>query len=192
MPTPLPFSAVAVLDPALVFSFPKQPQFDRQMQSELKTWLANVRKNHADACYARVYTMDLSTSEALLKFLSKEIPLLVPAGVFPISFTPLAFHHRLAEKELLPRGPYLQGISCHGLEDLLEAEKRGFDYAFLSPVFSTATHPDLPPLGMEGLQEAVAAVKIPVIALGGVTLENAVACLAAGSKGWAAIRAFMR
>ena len=192
MPTPLPFSAVAVLDPALVFSFPRQPQFDRQMQSELKTWLANARKNHADACYARVYTMSLATSMELLEFLSEEIPLLVPACFFPTSITSIAFHHRSAEKELLPPGPYLQGISCHGLDDLLEAEKRGFDYAFLSPVFSTATHPDHPPLGTEGLQEAAAAVKIPVIALGGVTQENAVACLEADAKGWAAIRAFMR
>ncbi len=47
-----------------------------------------------------------------------------------------------------------------------------------------------PPQGLERLGEVCRSVRIPVLAIGGVTLENAAACLAAGAAGFAAIRLF--
>lgn len=88
-------------------------------------------------------------------------------------------------------GDFLIGASCHGLADSREAESSGADYIFFGPVFET---PDKlkfgPPQGLEKLGEICGAVKIPVIAIGGVNETNAEACLRAGAAGVAAIRMF--
>ena len=85
----------------------------------------------------------------------------------------------------------LIGASCHNLEELQRAETGGADFAVFGPVFkplskeSTST-----PLGVEKLAKATRAVKIPVLALGGVTVDNAADCLRAGAAGLAAITLF--
>jgi thiamine-phosphate pyrophosphorylase len=77
-------------------------------------------------------------------------------------------------------------ISCHTQADILRAESDGADFAVFAPVFEKK---GAVPAGLAALREACRA-KIPVIALGGVTLENAPACLEAGAAGIAAIRLF--
>lgn len=86
------------------------------------------------------------------------------------------------------KGP--RGVSCHSAEDLRRAEAAGFDYAFLSPVFPTATHPDARPLGLERFGEACAAADLPVFALGGVSEQNENDCRKAGAFGIATISMF--
>jgi hypothetical protein len=164
---------------------------DRQVTGELRDWLAKARRNGADACYARIYAMPREAALPLLEVLGKEIHLLAPAEFFDVELACTAWHHTANSAGLLAPGPYLQGVSCHGLPALETAEWQGFDYAFLSPVFSTATHPEVVPIGLDGLREACAKVGIPVLALGGVDFGNAGECVAAGAAGWAGIRAFM-
>ena len=77
-------------------------------------------------------------------------------------------------------------ISCHTKSDVLRAESDGSDFAVFAPVFEKR---DATPAGLDALREACQA-KIPVFALGGVTVENAAACLDAGAAGIAAIRLF--
>jgi thiamine-phosphate pyrophosphorylase len=85
----------------------------------------------------------------------------------------------------------LVGRSCHSPGDALQAENDGADYVFFGPVFATPAKLQYgPPQGVERLAEVCRAVRIPVIAIGGITLENAAECWRAGAAGIAAIRLF--
>jgi thiamine-phosphate pyrophosphorylase len=83
------------------------------------------------------------------------------------------------------------GVSCHSLEAARAAEHGGADYIFFGPVFATPSKAAFgPPQGIEKLCEVCESVEIPVVAIGGITFENARECLAAGAAGIAAIRLF--
>ena len=84
------------------------------------------------------------------------------------------------------------GVSAHSLAEALDAADRGADYVTLSPIFGSASKPGYgPALGLLALEQAVA-LGIPVLALGGVTVENAEACMAAGAAGIAVMGPLMR
>jgi len=77
-------------------------------------------------------------------------------------------------------------VSCHSPEEVAQAAANGTTVAVFAPVFEKK---DASPAGLTTLREACEA-KIPVLALGGVTLSNAHSCLEAGAAGIAAIRLF--
>ena len=85
-------------------------------------------------------------------------------------------------------GPLI-AVSCHTSSDVLHAESEGADFVVLAPIFEKKDAPETQPKGLAELREACAA-KIPVLALGGVTLANAASCRAAGAAGIAGIRLF--
>ena len=83
-------------------------------------------------------------------------------------------------------------VSCHTPEEIALAEAHGADFAVLGPIFEKES---IAPLGVGALRAAAqrslgAAEAMPVLALGGVTLNNAAECIAAGAKGMAGIRIF--
>jgi thiamine-phosphate pyrophosphorylase len=89
---------------------------------------------------------------------------------------------------------FLVAASCHTAADVFHAESEAADFAVFAPVFEKKDAPgfekkDTQPTGLVALREACEA-KIPVLALGGVNLENAASCLNAGAAGIAAIRLF--
>jgi thiamine-phosphate diphosphorylase len=63
---------------------------------------------------------------------------------------------------------FLVSASCHNAQELADAEQQGADFAFLSPVFPTQSHPGAPCLGAENFIQTAATVSIPIIALGGI------------------------
>jgi thiamine-phosphate pyrophosphorylase len=90
-----------------------------------------------------------------------------------------------------PLKDFLVGASCHSLEAAQSAARADADYIFFGPVFATPSKAEFgPPQGLERLAVVCRAVEIPVLAIGGVTLENAAQCFASGAAGIAAIRLF--
>ena len=86
---------------------------------------------------------------------------------------------------------FLIGVSCHSLPAAKVAERGGADYIFFGPVFATPAKAAYgAPQGLERLAEVCSTVALPVLAIGGITLENAASCLSAGASGIAAIRLF--
>jgi thiamine-phosphate pyrophosphorylase len=92
----------------------------------------------------------------------------------------------VAGQRLTPADSFLIAASCHGVDDVFRAESAKTDFAVFAPVFGKRS---VPGVGLTDLKKACRA-KIPVLALGGVTLENAASCLDAGAAGVAGIRLF--
>lgn len=82
----------------------------------------------------------------------------------------------------------LVGASCHDLPQLARAAELGLDYAVLSPVKPTESHPDAAPLGWEGFERLVDQAGLPVYALGGLAPSDCTEAFARGGQGIAAIR----
>jgi thiamine-phosphate pyrophosphorylase len=87
----------------------------------------------------------------------------------------------------------LIGVSAHSAAEAAAILRAGADYVTMSPVFVSASKPGYgPALGVDGLAAAVAEASGPILALGGVTAENAALCLAAGAQGIAVMGEVMR
>jgi thiamine-phosphate pyrophosphorylase len=75
-------------------------------------------------------------------------------------------------RRIAPR-PFVIGVSCHSLGEAMAAESGGADYLVLGPVFETPSKLGYgPPLGLEKLRNVTSQIRIPVLALGGITLER--------------------
>ena len=79
--------------------------------------------------------------------------------------------------------------ACHTIEEVEQAAQHGADLAVFAPIFEKKDTRKTKPAGLNALRRACLC-KIRVIALGGITLENAGACLDAGAAGIAGIRLF--
>jgi thiamine-phosphate pyrophosphorylase len=86
---------------------------------------------------------------------------------------------------------FMIGASCHSIDAARAAERDGADYVIFGPIYSTPSKLKFgAPQGINRLAEVSRAVRIPVLAIGGITAENAAECVAAGASGVAAIRIF--
>jgi thiamine-phosphate pyrophosphorylase len=80
------------------------------------------------------------------------------------------------------------GVSTHSLEGAHLAEKEGADYITFSPIYKTPSKASYgPPQGLNLLRKVTQAVRLPVLALGGITLHRVPECLEQGAFGVALI-----
>jgi len=77
-----------------------------------------------------------------------------------------------AMKRWLQTSSMLFSVSCHDQDELSMAAELGADFAFLSPVFPTQSHPGAPALGVQKWQAMADAAALPVVPLGGVSASN--------------------
>jgi len=87
---------------------------------------------------------------------------------------------------------FLIGASTHSREEAQAARDGGADFVVFGPVFETESKRAFgPPQGLEKLRDVARALgEFPVLAIGGITLENIPACLSAGARGFAGISLF--
>lgn len=99
--------------------------------------------------------------------------------------------HSLQQFEQRPVPPTMFfGASCHDRASWSRARERGCDYAFLSPIQHTATHPQQTPLGWEKFAAIIAAGSLPTYALGGMVREDVTRAHSAWAQGISGIRLF--
>jgi thiamine-phosphate pyrophosphorylase len=103
----------------------------------------------------------------------------------------------LAKKSLPPAvvrpllAGQLLGCSVHSLKEAIRAARAGVDYLTFGNVFATDSHPGVPAKGVTVLQAIVEVLEVPVLAIGGITLENVTEVLASGCAGVAVIGAIL-
>jgi len=90
-----------------------------------------------------------------------------------------------------PDGQFFSA-SCHNKEELLKAKQLNADFAVLSPVQKTASHPEMQALGWSRFSNMIEMCTMPVYALGGVSEEDMQDAWLHGGQGVAAISAFWR
>ena len=80
--------------------------------------------------------------------------------------------------------------SCHNLSEIQKAQALGVDFVTLSPYRKTQSHPEIMPIAEEDFAHWVRVAKVPVYALGGVSLKDGPQLLSIGAQGVAGIRGF--
>lgn len=84
------------------------------------------------------------------------------------------------------------GITVHNLKEALLAQKQGADYLGVSPVFATKTKSDAgKPIGIKRLREISERARIPIVALGGISLKNVKQVVRSGADSICAISAVL-
>jgi thiamine-phosphate pyrophosphorylase len=85
--------------------------------------------------------------------------------------------------------PFVRTLGCsiHSIEEAVAAERSKADFVIFGPVFET---PQKKPVGLAALKDVVAAIRVPVLAIGGITGQNTSSVMEAGAAGIAAIRLF--
>ncbi|MBI5025610.1 MAG: thiamine phosphate synthase [Nitrospirae bacterium] len=73
------------------------------------------------------------------------------------------------------------GISTHNLNEALKAEDDGADYIGFGPIFHTKTKDAGPPKGLEALRRLRPHINIPIVAVGGITMDSVKAVMEAGA-----------
>lgn len=158
-------------------------------------WMRRFQEVEGDAVIVRDSGRDYETFEHFLKLIQERIPSGIPIICNHRYQTLLpgtqGVHHKRGNSRMLGLSEGFAGISAHSTEGCRNAERNGFDYVFLSPIFSTSSHPGENGLGLDKLSRICASVHIPVFALGGITQENRKACFVSGASGTASISLFM-
>ena len=112
------------------------------------------------------------------------------AGADGVHLTSVSLPARLVREAC--GAEFLIGVSTHSVEEAVHARDEGADFVVFGPVFETESKRGFgPPQGLEKLQRVTNELRdFPVLAIGGVTIDNAEKCLGAGASGFAGISWF--
>jgi thiamine-phosphate pyrophosphorylase len=88
-------------------------------------------------------------------------------------------------------GDKFVGISAATVEEAKQAERDGADYLGVGALYPTSSKADAEVCGVEALEEILQAVSIPVVGIGGISLENVQDVIRAGADGVAVVSAVM-
>jgi len=109
------------------------------------------------------------------------------AGAAGVQLTAQSLSARVVRRATSSR--FVIGVSTHSVHEAEEARSGGADLVLFGPVFETESKRSFgPPQGLSKLADIAAAVDTPVIAIGGIAIENVRECLRHGAAGIAAIR----
>ncbi|MBI3598138.1 MAG: thiamine phosphate synthase [Nitrospirae bacterium] len=103
---------------------------------------------------------------------------------------PISAARKISGKKARGGRPLIVGISTHTFDEAISAEIEGADYIGFGPIFKTKTKADLRlPTGISPIVQIKQKVKIPLVAIGGITQKDLLAIFDAGANGVAAISA---
>jgi thiamine-phosphate pyrophosphorylase len=113
------------------------------------------------------------------------------AGADGVHLTSVSLPARVVREVCGP--DFLIGVSTHSVDEARAARDGGADFIVFGPVFETESKRAYgPPQGLEKLQQVTSELRdFPVLAIGGVSLDNAESCLAVGASGFAGISWFI-
>jgi thiamine-phosphate pyrophosphorylase len=92
-------------------------------------------------------------------------------------------------RSLLPPAMII-GVSCSSLEQARSAKRQGADYLGIGAIFATPTKEGYPVVGLDGLKRIAAEISIPLVAIGGINLDNMAQVKVAGVRNVAMVREF--
>ena len=133
--------------------------------------------------------------EAMLLVKSSPVPVLISSRC-DVAVAADAAGVNLPERDIgieFARGLIRRGLigrSVHSVDAAVRAQLEGADFVIFGPVWRSASHSDVEPVGVEALARVADAVRIPVVAIGGVNQERIPEVHAAGAAGYAAIGMF--
>ncbi len=120
--------------------------------------------------------------------------ILLASSALDLQWAPAGVHltsQSLASLERRPSGVRWLAASCHNEADLAKAQALGVDFALLSPVLPTPSHPDAQPLGWDRFEAWVRDASLPVFALGGMYPGLREEAWRRGAQGIAGIRSIV-
>jgi len=141
----------------------------------------------ADLC-ARAVTITRRTETRLL--INDRVDVALAYGADGVHLSSKSLSAGVARQ--ISGSEFIVGVSTHSFSEVTEARNGGADFVVFGPVFETPSKLHLgEPQGIEKLREISSSVgELPVLAIGGVNLDNVDDCFAAGALGVAAIRMF--
>ncbi|HQS99822.1 MAG: DNA mismatch repair protein MutT [Hydrogenophilales bacterium 16-64-46] len=148
---------------------------DKSLPDEARLSLARETVRRAHACHARVVV-------------NGSVDLARAAGADGVHLDSAAAAQQKTRPVCDWLASSLVGVSCHNAAELAHAAALDADYALLSPVLPTLTHPGAPTLGWDSFAALAASSPIPVYGLGGLERSDGVLAQSHGAHGVALLR----
>lgn len=168
--------------------------YERVIEDAVKGGVDAVIVREKDLCYNELLQLAEALKNRLKPYRVKLIINGSPKIALPVADKVAAdgYHTSFFNfMEQKPRFDGMLGVSVHSPEEAVQAERGGADYVLAGHIFETDCKKGLEPKGIKMLCDMKALVNIPVIALGGISVQNVQKVLEAGAAGIAVMSGIM-